>query len=258
MTTTLHAALARLRNADPAEVAPPDDPATDPRARAMLTQVLQSAGGDSPARPDPAQRRPRRLVLAGAVVTAVVATAVASVVPVPWSHGRAPAAAYAVTKHADGTVGVTIHWNQLRDPNGLNAQLRQAGVRAAVMLYAAPGQCRTPVALDPAHSVFRLDLRRHPELRNDPKALAAYLQAQTPWVSHPAQPGDPDDVAVLTIHPGAIPRGDQLLILPQWAPTKGARGNGPVGFRALIVRELPRCVPAPEDSITTSNGIRPR
>jgi hypothetical protein len=258
VTTTLDAALARLRNADPAAVTPADDPATNPRAQRMLTQILQSAGGNSPARPGRARPRLRRVVLAGAVVAALAATAVASVVPMPWSHGRAPAAAYAVTKHADGTVGVTIHWNQLRDPDGLNAQLRQAGVRAAVMLYAAPGRCRTPVTLDRAYSTGRLDLRRHPELQHNPTALTAYLKSQTPWISQPAQPGDRDNVAVFTIHPDAIPRGDQLLILPQWTPTKSARANGPVGFRALIVRELPRCVPSPTDSITTSNAIRAR
>jgi hypothetical protein len=166
-------------------------------------------------------------------------------------------AAYAVTKHADGTVGVTIHWNQLRHPDALNARLRRAGVRAAVMLYSAPGQCRTPVRTDPAYTIMRLDLRQHPELANNPRALAAYLRSQTPWLDRAEQPGNATDVSVLTIHPDAIPRGDQLLILPSWDRPEGAT-NEALALGSLIVPALPPCVPGPADSVMTRNGIQPR
>jgi hypothetical protein len=259
MTMTLDAALSRLRNADPAAAAPVDTLGTDPHTLAMLTQILGSAGDRSVAAPSRTRRRRiRRLALAGAVVAAVAVTAVAAVVPMPWSHGQMSSAAYAVTKNADGTVGVTVRWNQLRDPGALNAQLRRAGVRAAVMLYSAPGQCRTPVLSDPAYSTLRLDMRQHPELANDPHALAAYLRSLTPWIDHPQQSGEPEDVSVFTIHPDAIPSGDQLLILPQWHRTEGARTDDTLELRSLIVPALPHCVPSPEDSIMTRNGIEPR
>src|SRR6266540_1214674 len=124
------------------------------------------------------RRRIPRLALAGAVVAAVAATEIAGVIPVPWWHGQAPSAAYAVTKNPDGTVDVTVRWNQLHDPDALNARLRQAGVRAAVMLYSAPRRCRATVALDPTYSTLHVDLRQHPELAKHPRALVAYLRSQ--------------------------------------------------------------------------------
>jgi hypothetical protein len=62
---------------------------------------------------------------------------------------------------------------------------------------------------------------------------------------------------VFTIRPNAIPSGDQLLVLPQWLGTEGAKTEA-LELRSLIVAELPRCVPSPEDSIMTRNGIQPR
>jgi hypothetical protein len=260
MTMILDAALSRLRDADPAEATPVDTLGTDPYAHAMLTQILGSADDHSLAEPNRTRRRRRirRRALAGAVVAAVVVTAVAAVVPMPWSHGQMSSAAYAVTKNADGTVAVTVRWNQLRDPDALNAQLRQAGVRAAVLLYSPPGQCRTPVPADPAYSTLRLDMRQHPELANDPLALAIYLRSLTPWIAHPQQSGEPEDVSVFTIHPDAIPSGDQLLILPQWHRNEGATTNDMLELRSLIVPALPQCVPSPADSVMTRNGIEPR
>src|SRR6266536_3273866 len=98
-----------------------------------------------------------------------------------------PSAAYAVTKNPDGTVDVTVRWNQLHDPDALNARLRQAGVRAAVMLYSAPRRCRATVALDPTYSTLHVDLRQHPELAKHPRALVAYLRSQEPWIQYDRQ-----------------------------------------------------------------------
>jgi len=151
-----------------------------------------------------------------------------------------------------------VHWNQLHHPDALNTRLRQAGVRAAVMLYSAPGQCRTPVPSDPAYSTLRLDMRQHPELANDPHALAAYLRSLTPWIEHAEQPGKGAGVSVFTIHPDAIPSDDELLILPRWDRPEGATTDDILELRSLIVPALPQCVPSPEDSILTRNGIEPR
>ncbi len=258
MSMTLEAALSRLRNADPATATPVEALETDPQALVVLAQILSSADDRGLARPDRSRRRIRRLVVAGAAIAAVAVTALAGVIPLPWSHGRAFMAAYAVTRNADGTVDVTVRWNQLHDPSALNVQLRRAGVRAAVMLYSAPGQCRATVALDPAYSTFHVDLRQHPELANDRRRFLAYLRSLEPWIDYDRQrTSDPNHFSVFTIHPDAIPSGDQLLVLPQWLPTEGARTESLV-LRSLIVPTLPRCVPSPEDSIMTRNGIQPR
>ncbi len=188
----------------------------------------------------------------------MAATAIAGVIPVPWWHGQVPSAAYAVTKNPDGTVDVTVRWNQLHDPDALNARLRQAGVRAAVMLYSAPRRCRATVALDPTYSTLHVDLRQHPELAKHPRALVAYLRSQEPWIQYDRQrSGDPDHVSVFTIHPDAIPSGDQLLVLPRWLRTEGAPTEA-LELRSLIVRALPQCVPNPGTSIMTTNAIEPR
>jgi hypothetical protein len=259
MTTTLDTALSRLRNADPAAATPVDALETDADQLALLTEILDSPDDRSSAQPDHARRRRMpRLALAGAVVAAVAATAIAGVIPVPWWHGQAPSAAYAVTKNPDGTVDVTVRWNQLHDPDALSARLRQAGVRAAVMLYSAPRQCRATVALDPTYSTLHVALRLHPELAKHPRALVAYLRSQEPWIQYDRQrSGDPDHVSVFTIHPDAIPSGDQLLVLPRWLRMEGAPTEA-LELRSLIVRALPQCVPNPSTSIMTRNAIEPR
>ena len=258
MTMTLDTALSRLRNADPAAATPVDALETDADRLALLTEILDSADDRGSAHPDHARPRRIPLALAGAVVAAVAATAIAGVIPVPWWHGQAPSAAYAVTKNPDGTVDVTVRWNQLHDPDALNARLRQAGVRAAVMLYSAPRQCRATVALDPTYSTLHVDLRQHPELAKHPRALVAYLRSQEPWIQYDRQrSGDPDHVSVFTIHPDAIPSGDQLLVLPRWLRTEGAPTEA-LELRSLIVRALPQCVPNPGTSIMTTNAIEPR
>jgi hypothetical protein len=258
MTINPDAALSRLRNADPAAATPLGATAIDPHARAMLTRILDSADRSVAAPSRTRGRHVRRLALAGVLAASMAVAALADVIPTPWSHGRASSAAYAVTRNADGTVGVTVRWKQLHDPDALNARLRRVGVRAAVMLYSAPRQCRTPVASDPAYSTVHVDMRQHPELANHPRALAAYLRSLTPWIEHAEQSRTGDDISVFTIHPAAIPAGDQLLILPRWDRTQGATTDDVLELRSLIVRALPPCVPSPADSIMTSNGIEPR
>lgn len=82
--------------------------------------------------------RRRRLVLAGSVAVLLAAGAGAGV---PFLSSGATAA-YAVSKNDDGTVTVEI--NSLQDATGLEAKLRDAGIRAVVQ-YLPPGKtCKEP------------------------------------------------------------------------------------------------------------------
>jgi hypothetical protein len=74
-------------------------------------------------------RMRRRLVLGAAVATA--AGAAIAIVGIPGVNHHGTPAAWAVTKNADGTVTVKI--SDYRDPEGLQAKLRQAGLRADVV-----------------------------------------------------------------------------------------------------------------------------
>ncbi|GGK81171.1 hypothetical protein Sme01_44300 [Sphaerisporangium melleum] len=67
---------------------------------------------------------------------AVVAAALAIIVPVVWSTG---APAYAVTKNPDGTVTVKV--SELRDPEGLQSKLIERGVPASVTFVPSGSQC---------------------------------------------------------------------------------------------------------------------
>jgi hypothetical protein len=232
-------AFARLRGADPAFAAPPSE--VDP---AMLADVLRSPIGDSV----PPRRRARLIALGG--LAAAIAAGVAVVVPTLWTNGQSASAAYAVSSTADGSLEVTVHWNELHDPAALNIELDRLGARTVVMVPSGPGQCTADVWADPAHSTLRIDFTAHPEL-NDPHKLREYLAALTPWIETGGVPGDGSDVAVFTIHPDAIPDGDQLLI------TAGFSDHD-LAVRPLLVTVVPPCVPAVSDSVYTSTGIHPR
>ena len=90
-------------------------------------------------------RRGRRFALAGAVALAVVIAGMAGLL----RHvGGGPAPAYAVTRHADGSV--TVEVRSLRDAAGLQRALRADGI-SAVVVYTPPGKtCRRPW-FTPAH-----------------------------------------------------------------------------------------------------------
>jgi hypothetical protein len=78
----------------------------------------------------------RRLVLTGGLA-AVVAIGLAAGLPIGGGNGGS--AAYAVTRNADGTVTVQI--NALRDAEGLQRKLREAGVPALVQYLPAGKAC---------------------------------------------------------------------------------------------------------------------
>ncbi|MEV6150714.1 hypothetical protein AB0L53_10280 [Nonomuraea sp. NPDC052129] len=121
------------------------DPAAE-YAEPSMGQGVQDLLAEIVATP-PASRQPswlpgrsavsplRRPVLAGLAVAGI---AVAALVAVPLVSGT-PSAAYAVVKNADGTVQVTV--KEFRDPDGLEAKLKSAGIVADVTFTEADKQC---------------------------------------------------------------------------------------------------------------------
>ncbi|MEW9530925.1 hypothetical protein [Microbispora sp. NPDC049125] len=81
----------------------------------------------------------RRFVTAPRLLVAAGVAAVAAVTPLIAGNGTP---AYAVAESADGTLTVTL--NELRDPDGLEAKLRAAGVKADVTFLAAGTRCAGP------------------------------------------------------------------------------------------------------------------
>ncbi len=138
MTSRTDIATALARAANPAEADPARPAWADPEGQSAFERILavprtglqtEPAAGRSP--------RVRRRLAIGVGVAAAAGAAVA-VVGLPGSpnHGGT-GAAWAVTKHADGSVTVTI--TDYRDPAGLQAKLRAASLRANVVTI--PNEC---------------------------------------------------------------------------------------------------------------------
>ncbi|MGP4102714.1 hypothetical protein [Nonomuraea sp. KM90] len=93
-------------------------------------------------------RAPRRRAITGPqlVAAAVVAAAAATTVVL-----QAGSPVYAVARSADGTITVTVR--ELRDPEGLQAELGAAGVKADVTFLDPGERCRTPrfTGADPSY-----------------------------------------------------------------------------------------------------------
>ncbi|MGW4967670.1 hypothetical protein ACWEPL_61570 [Nonomuraea sp. NPDC004186] len=85
-------------------------------------------------------RRTRRIVGLSAAVAGVAAAATA-VVMLTGVTGSA-AAAYAVSKSSDGTVDVQI--NSFVDPDGLESELAEAGIKSVVDYLPAGQTCKQP------------------------------------------------------------------------------------------------------------------
>jgi hypothetical protein len=238
MSMNLDTARARLRAADPADPHDALDTLGAP-AKAMFEGVVAGTSEPGPVRVRSPHRR--RLVPAGAAVAAVAAVAMAGVVTTPWSHGRPASAAYAIDRRPDGSINITVRWNELHDPVALNAELARWHARTVVVRESAG--CHAAIDLDPAHSgPIRVDVAKHPELAK-PGGLEALQRALQPWLTSGAaglRGG------VFTVHPGKIPAGDTLLIPYDFVSTRGAGGSvGPdaLTFRAQLVRTVPPCVP---------------
>ena len=138
-----------LRAADPAAGLRVE--ADSSQAQALLTDILASPRDGSVSRSKaPATFRlgrgdgrwtPRRRLTLGAGVLAPAAV-VGAVAPVLWGGGAGrPAAAYAVTAKADGSVEVTVRWADVRDLDRLKGVLQKAGVPTAVTPHGASGYC---------------------------------------------------------------------------------------------------------------------
>jgi hypothetical protein len=84
-------------------------------------------------------RARRRIVTMPRLLVAVAAAAAVALTPQVIGTGTS---AYAVTKDPDGTLTVTL--NELRDPDGLEAELATVGIKADVT-FLPPGMgCKTP------------------------------------------------------------------------------------------------------------------
>jgi hypothetical protein len=113
------------------------DDTTLAAVRDCLTAARDSAAGEQMTRPvgdiiARARRRRLRHGLAAAGTAAVIAAVAAPALPGIGGNGAGPArlAAWTVTAEPGGKLTVTIH--QLRDPAGLQRQLRADGVPATV------------------------------------------------------------------------------------------------------------------------------
>lgn len=125
-----------MRIADPGADVAITEAWSDAEGRATYEQIVADAQPAAAIRPP----RHRRRVLIGVGLAAAAGAAVAVVgLPGP-SHNGAPAA-WSVTKNADSTVTVTL--SDYRDPAGLQARLRAAGLRADVITFT--GNCGTVI-----------------------------------------------------------------------------------------------------------------
>jgi hypothetical protein len=81
----------------------------------------------------------RRVVTAPRLLVAAGVAAAATITPLIIGTGTS---AYAVTHGPDGIIRVTV--NELRDPAGLQAELRAAGIKADVTFLAPGTRCAGP------------------------------------------------------------------------------------------------------------------
>ncbi|MFD1543490.1 hypothetical protein [Nonomuraea guangzhouensis] len=81
----------------------------------------------------------RRVVTAPRLLVAAGVAAAAATAPLIIATGPP---AYAVTKGPDGTITVTV--NELRDPQGLQKELGEAGIKADVTFLAQRMRCASP------------------------------------------------------------------------------------------------------------------
>jgi hypothetical protein len=202
-------ALGRLRAADPARTMTEPDP-RDTHARALLERVL--------AAPQQSPRRHGRRRLVAAVAGATVAAAAAAF------FIAEPAAAYAVDKHADGSIAVSFNAKRLNDTAKLNADLARAGARTVVVRMVPADQCTAPLDLDPMFpylppTATQEELNRYP-------------------VSYQSRDGG----VVITIRPDKMPVGDTLAFGYAIRDIPGGRDTT---AKPAVVRTLPPCMAIP-------------
>jgi hypothetical protein len=189
----------------------------DVEGRAVFERVIATDRNNVPVRP----RYRRRLVLVTAAV-AVTGGAIA-IVGIPGTHhGITPA--WSVATSSDGTV--TITFSDYRDPTGLQARLRAAGVRAKVRTLATG--CAAPRG---AYRQFEMSFdssissTNFAKLLGIPRPTAVHIgkptapapprlgqKPSTPHVPAPAKPSAPHIRSILTVHPRYLPSAATLWI----------------------------------------------
>jgi hypothetical protein len=241
-------ALRRLRAADPATDSP--DP-HDPYARAMLARVLacdtDRPGEVAVAAPAPPRPVRRRLAIAATGVVAT-ATATALAISTPWARGP-QASAYTVDRHRDGSVAVTVHINQFKDPAKLNAELRRAGARTALVPMLAGNLCTTRPAIDQG---FQAKVAPTEDgvttIRTDgPMLLMGTPDAEPYYARFTAAYLIMGTDASFVIRPWKIPARDTLVIgfTLRAVQQRSANPKAMWIVRPLGVTVVPRCVPGP-------------
>jgi hypothetical protein len=163
----------------------------------------------------------RRVILAGTAVAAA-ATAVAGYA----IAGGTPA--YAVDKHADGSV--TITFRELANPRSATADLRKAGLRAQVVVPGKPGSC-------PQHAGSKWSPTERPAPFPAPKANEVLIfmnndiSDRNDFFSDDFGPGNR-----LTLFPGKVPAGASVFIVEY----PSSKGGLVVGF-GLVNNPAPTC-----------------
>jgi len=166
-----------------------------------------------------AARWPRRkLVLAAAAVATVAAAGTAFFI-------ASPTAAFAVDKHADGSIAVSFNANRLQDTSELNAELARDGARTVVFRMVPADQCTTPLDMDPMFPYL------------PPTASQEELD-RWPVSFHIIQ----GEGLVITIRPDKMPAADTLAFGYAIRDIPGGRDTF---GKPAVVRSLPPCMAIP-------------
>jgi len=221
MTSRTDIAISLARAANPVDPDPNHSAWADAEGQAAFERILADPGPSSATAPAPRLPRTRRRLAIGVGVAAAAGAAVALVgLPGSPNHGGA-GAAWAVTKNADGSV--TVNLNDYRDPAGLQAKLRAAGVRANVTT--APDKCITPLPGAAEYAMFDGDLSTFHAPYTWQKLFAGTptgLVGRGPGYGVTADTGGksitlPNGEVMpahmtFTVHPSEMPSGDDLNI----------------------------------------------
>jgi hypothetical protein len=189
-----------------------------------LTARVQAAPDSRPAARrarGPAWRRPA-LAAAGALAVAAAALIIGPLTADP---------AYAVSKHRDGTVSLTLR--ELADPAHATRDLRSAGLPARVLRLSAPGGCPAPAGSGPPWQPA--DVRAKPgtfsfEALGGPADLDV-----TGYITNVELYTNDIKDLTMTFRPNAIPAGAELVIVEY--PDNG----GSVVTAGVVHRPGPTC-----------------
>lgn len=186
-------------------------------AELKIVVATRAAEGAVPETGRPGRRPRRKLVLAAAAVVTVAGAAAAFFV-------ASPTAAYAVDKHADGSIAVSFNANRLQDTSALNAELARAGARTVVIRMVPADQCTAPLDMDPMFPYLPPSATQE-ELDRWPVSFQIH-----------------DGGLVITVRPGKMPAGDTLAF--GYAIRNNSGGRDTLG-KPAVVRTLPPCMAIP-------------